>query len=66
MNSREFRVEMLRHDDTNEKLAKDLNVTSITISNKIKGRTSWTYNEMVQVKNRYSLDNDRFYEIFFT
>lgn len=65
MNVTEFRVEMLRHDDTNDTLAKALNVTSVTISNKINGNTDWTRPELSALRKRYSMSNDRFMEIFF-
>lgn len=66
MNIKELKIEMLRHDDTGESLAKALGVTRQTLSRKIHcDGTDFTQGEITTIKERYQLSSDRVTEIFF-
>lgn len=65
MNTKELRIEMIRHDDTAEKLAEYLGVSSATIHRKISGENNFKQDEMAKIKSRYNLSTERFVEIFY-
>ncbi len=66
MNAKELRVEMIRHDDTSETLAKALGITRQTLSRKMNGEgVDFTKKDMDIIIERYSLSGERFTEIFF-
>ena len=66
MNTNELKIEMLRYGDSGEKLAKVLEITPATFSNKLNNnRTEFTQSEIMKIKERYSLSAERVSEIFF-
>lgn len=66
MNIKELKVEMLRHDDTGEDLAKALNITRQTLSRKLNSENAdFTQGEIAAIQKRYQLSGDRITEIFF-
>lgn len=66
MNIKELKVEMIRHDDTGEDLAKALNITRQTLSKKINSdNADFTQGEIAVIQKRYNLSGDRISEIFF-
>lgn len=67
MNSTELKVEMLRHNETGEELAKALGITRTTLSAKTHSRNAeFTQKEIARIKERYNLSPERVTEIFFT
>lgn len=67
MNSKELKIEMMRHNETGEHLAKALNISRQTLSNKMSENNSsdFTQQEIATIKSHYDLTNDRVIEIFF-
>lgn len=65
MDKKELKVEMLRHGDSGETLAQALDITNVTLSKKMNGASDFTRKEMMQIKERYSLSDERLFEIFF-
>jgi hypothetical protein len=66
MNKTELKVEMLRHDETIEDLAKVLKVTRPTLSAKMNGgRIGFTQKEIAVIRDHYNLTPERMTEIFF-
>lgn len=66
MNIKELKVEMIRHDDTGEDLAKALNISRQTLSKKINSdNADFTQGEIATIQKRYNLSGDRVSEIFF-
>ena len=66
MNKTELKVEMLRHDETIEDLAKVLKVTRPTLSTKMNGgRIGFTQKEIAVIRDHYNLTPERMTEIFF-
>lgn len=67
MNSKELKIEMLRHNETGEDLAKALGIARQTLSNKMSENNDadFTQKEIAKIKEHYSLSNDRVSEIFF-
>lgn len=66
MNIKELKVEMLRHDDTSEDLAKALNITRQTLSRKFNSdNADFTQSEIAAIQKRYQLSGERISEIFF-
>lgn len=67
MNKRLLRAEMILHGDTNKTLADYLGISVATLSNKINETYSAEFNqgEMNEIRQRYSLDNEKFIDIFF-
>lgn len=67
MNIKELRIEMLRHNETGEDLAKAIGISRQTLSRKMSKnkKTDFTQGEIAKIKNHYSLTNDRVNEIFF-
>ena len=65
MDKKELKVEMLRHGDNGETLAEALSITNVTLSKKMNGVSDFTRKEMLQIKERYSLSDERLFAIFF-
>lgn len=65
MDTKELKVEMIRFGDNGEKLAEALEITNVTLSRKMNGTSDFTRKEMMQIKERYSLTDARFFAIFF-
>lgn len=65
MNTKELKIEMIRHDDTLESLAKYLGISIPTMHRKMTGETNFKQDEMAKIKERYNLSTDRFVEIFY-
>ena len=57
---------MVLNGDTNATLAKHLNISEQSLSNKINERgTEFKQGEIAKIKERYNLDNDMVDRIFF-
>lgn len=66
MNNTELKIEMMRHGDNGEDLAKVLNITRQTLSRKMNDPESdFTQKEIRLMIDRYGLSGDRVKEIFF-
>lgn len=67
MNTIELQVEMVRHNDTQEKLAKALGISKTRANAKINAKdgAEFTRAEIMIIKTRYQLTADRLDEIFF-
>lgn len=68
INKNLFRSEMVKYGDTQETLAKDLNISVSRLNAKINSRDGAQFNsdELIFLSERYSLDPDHFMAIFFT
>ena len=67
MNSKELKIEMLKHNETGEHLSKVLGISRQTLSNKMSEnqRTEFTQKEIAKIAEHYKLSNERISEIFF-
>lgn len=67
MNSKELKIEMMRHDETGEHLSKLLGISRQTLSNKMSENQSseFTQQEISKISEHYNLSSDRIVEIFF-
>ena len=67
MNKRLLRSEMVLHGDTNKTLSNYLGIAEATLSNKINESNGAEFNqkEISAIRQRYSLSNDKFIDIFF-
>lgn len=67
MNSKELKIEMMRHNENGEQLSAFLGISRQTLSNKMSERqnSEFTQNEIAKIKEHYCLSNDRVTEIFF-
>jgi len=66
MNAKELKVEMIRHNDTGESLAKKLNISSVSFSKKMNSNgTEFTQSEILSIRDEYHLSPERLEEIFF-
>lgn len=67
MNSKELKIEMMRHNETGEDLARAIGMARQTLSNKMSenNTSDFTQGEIAKIKEHYSLTNDRVSEIFF-
>lgn len=67
MNSKELKIEMLKHNETGEHLATCLGISRQTLSNKMSENqnTEFTQKEIAKIAEHYNLTNDRIVEIFF-
>lgn len=65
MNTKELKIEMIRHDDTADKLAEFLGISNATMHRKISGENNFKQDEMAKIKSRYNLNTERFVEIFY-
>lgn len=66
MNRNELRAHMARHGDTNETMAKALNMSVVSFSVKINGRQDFTQSEIQGIIDRYKLEAPEVITIFFT
>lgn len=64
-NTKELKVEMLKHGDTGATLSKYLKITSPTFSHKLNNISEFTQEEIFLIKNKYNLDCSRIDFIFF-
>ena len=66
MNKAELKIEMLRHNDTGEDLAKALGITRQTLSRKMnENNADFTQGEISVIRARYDLTGERIEQIFF-
>ena len=67
MNTAELKFEMLRNGDKNSDLASALGISESRVSAKVNawGNAKFTDEEKIIIKNRYSLSEKRFMEIFY-
>lgn len=67
MNTAELKVEMLRNGDKNSDLASALGISESRVSAKVNAweNAKFTDEEKIIIKNRYSLSEKRFMEIFY-
>ena len=62
----ELKIEMLRHNDTGEDLAKALGITRQTLSRKMnENNADFTQGEISVIRARYDLTGERIEQIFF-
>lgn len=68
MNRKELKIEMLRHNETGNDLAKALGISRSSLSNKMCGKYGrvFTQKEIAVIVKRYSLTPERISDIFFT
>lgn len=66
MNKTKFKIMLLEHHETQERLAKALGVTGTTLSYKVTGQSEFTQSEIRKIKERYNLTPDQVDKIFFT
>ena len=65
MNTKELRIEMIRHDDTASSLADFLGISQVSMHRKINGENNFKQDEMTKIRIRYNLSTERFVEIFY-
>lgn len=66
MNSKELKIEMLKHEDSGITLSEALGITSATFSNKLNAKNAeFTQKEIMFIKDRYNLSAERVDAIFF-
>ena len=65
LNYIELKVEMLRHSDTGQELAKSMGIGYQTLSDKKKKKKDFKRSEIEFIKERYELNPERVDEIFF-
>lgn len=66
MNYNELKIEMIRHGDNGEDLAKALGISRQTLSRKMRNADSaFTQAEIHTIKKMYALSPERLDEIFF-
>ena len=67
MNSKELKIEMMRHNETGEHLSGYLGISRQTLSNKMseKQGAEFTQSEISKIVEHYKLSSDRMMEIFF-
>lgn len=67
MNSKELKVEMLRHGENGDKLASHLGISRQSLSNKISenNNSEFTQKEISKIIEHYNLSTERVMEIFF-
>lgn len=61
----ELKAEMARNGFTTKKLAEELGVHPVTLSNKINGKTEFTCDEIMKIGEILHLSQERIAEIFF-
>lgn len=65
MNTKELKVEMMRHDETGKILAKALGISEVSFSFKInENGSAFTRPEIEIIAKRYNLTPERVVEIF--
>jgi hypothetical protein len=62
--SNELKAELARNEMNYQKLADYLDVTLLTVQNKINGRSEFKPSEIVKVKELLNLTDERVFEIF--
>jgi len=65
MNTNELKAEITRNNETSAILAKHLNMTGATFSNKLNNKSEFTLGEIQKIKEHYDLSPERLAEIFF-
>lgn len=65
MNTKGFRLLMLSHDDTQEKLAESIGMSLSSLNQRINGKVDFRQREIFAIKKRYSLTDKEVAEIFF-
>lgn len=66
MNTKELKIEMLRHGDSGNTLSEALGMTSASFSKKINAKDAeFTQGEISAIVERYNLSAERLVEIFF-
>ena len=65
MNSNELKAEIMRNNESSAMLAKVLNMTGATFSNKLNNKSEFTLCEIQKIKEHYNLSAERLTEIFF-
>ena len=65
MNTKLFRLVMLSHDDTQEKLASGIGLSLSSLNQRINGRVDFRQREIYAIKKRYSLTDEEIARIFF-
>ena len=58
-------AKMKIHGDRQEDLAKALDISITTFNYKLNGKSNFTRTEMQKIRERYSLTDEEFIEIFF-
>ena len=58
-------AKMKLHGDRQEDLAKALDISITTFNYKLNGKSNFTRTEMQKIRERYSLTDEEFIEIFF-
>lgn len=66
MNTKELKIEMLKNDDTDMKLADFLGISRSSVSLKKTGKIPFKRDEIKAISERYNLSPERIVEIFFT
>lgn len=62
---KELKVLLLRRNNTYDDLAECVGTTKTTIIRKIFGRSQWSWDEMLKIKEHYELTDEEFMNIFF-
>ena len=65
MNKAELRIEMLKHDDNQERLAEALNLQVSGLNGRINGKIEFRAREISKIIRRYKLTPQRAMDIFF-
>ena len=60
-----MRSVMVRHSDTQEKLAEALNLQISGLNARINGKVDFRAREIAKIRDRYNLTSDEVMEIFF-
>jgi hypothetical protein len=55
---------MVLYGDNMESLAEYLGINRATLSRKISGEADWKQREMIMIKDRYKLTDEKFAQIF--
>ena len=65
MNSKLFKIHMIRNNDTQAILAEVLDLPQSAISARINGKTEFRQNEINTIRKRWDLSNEDTVDIFF-
>ena len=65
MNKNFLQSKMAFYGDTNKKISEYLGITTVSFTNKIKGKTQFNQNEIAKIKNKYELNPQEINDIFF-
>ena len=66
MNTKLFRIYMVKNNDTQVKLAQALNLPQSAISDRINGKTDFRQGEINAIRLRWHLNDQETVDIFFT